>query len=198
MKEIIKNLREARTKTELLILQKDIEKQLDDLEKKELEIQCREDDLNEDALQTSSLVEYRSQSYASFYNTKLEKDKSILTISVAGLGFLITFINLSKLDVYAYIFLFLSSMSFMFCIYAVIKILDKNADYIISVVTDNDDFSDKELYLRKLDKRCIKSFYLGVFFAFCLGVYMSYLNNSTILIQEPQKSIQSSKIDNNQ
>ena len=63
------------------LLQKDKE-----LKIKESELAAMSDEAEEVELQTKFRVEYNSQSYASFYNTKLEKDKSILTLSVAGLG----------------------------------------------------------------------------------------------------------------
>ncbi|EJL6332770.1 hypothetical protein NMR63_003370 [Vibrio cholerae] len=46
--------------------------------------------LSEKEVEQLSGIEFQSQSYASFYNTTLEKDKSILTLSVAGIGFLLT------------------------------------------------------------------------------------------------------------
>ena len=47
-------------------------------------------------------VEFQSQSYASFYNTTMEKDKSILTLSVAGIGFLVTLLQLVESRMFAY------------------------------------------------------------------------------------------------
>ncbi|EGR3416582.1 hypothetical protein DMJ31_24205 [Vibrio parahaemolyticus] len=184
MEKIIQGLRSARSKTELLLAKREIEKQLKELMKREEKLEELSFEVDEDLLGQASLVEYRSQGYASFYNTRLEKDKSILTISVAGLGFLITFLNLTTLDNLSYVLLLISSMCFLFCIYTVIKIFDKNADYIISVVTDDDSFAEKEIYLRKLDKRSINAFYIGILLSFVLGLYTSYSNKEIELSKE--------------
>ncbi|TOF73932.1 hypothetical protein, partial [Vibrio parahaemolyticus] len=53
-------------------------------------------ELPEKQVQQLENIEFKSQSYASFYNTTLEKDKSILTLSVAGIGFLLTLLQLVK------------------------------------------------------------------------------------------------------
>lgn len=54
-----------------------------------------ENSISDQDLQRLYAVEFKSQSYSSFYNTTMEKDKSILTLSVAGIGFLITLLKLS-------------------------------------------------------------------------------------------------------
>lgn len=184
MDKIIQDLRSARTKTELLLAKQEIEKQLKGLEEREKKLEQLSLEVDEDLLGQASLIEYRSQGYASFYNTRLEKDKSILTISVAGLGFLITFLNLTTLDKISYSLLLLSSICFLFCIYTVIVIFDKNADYIISVVTDDDSFAEKEINLRKLDKRSINAFYIGILLSFVLGLYASYSNKEIVVSKQ--------------
>lgn len=128
-------------------------------------------------LQSKFRVEYNSQSYASFYNTKIEKDKSILTLSVAGLGFLVTFINFTEnLKLYEFILFIISAVCFMICIYKIINIFDKNAEYIILLTTDAEGIDDKEIELKRLDQWAIKSFYLGLVMAFTLGMCTSLTN----------------------
>lgn len=52
--------------------------------------------LSDKEVEQLSAIEFQSQSYSSFYNTTMEKDKSILTLSVAGMGFLLTLLQLAK------------------------------------------------------------------------------------------------------
>ncbi|EGR1768229.1 hypothetical protein RII68_003575 [Vibrio parahaemolyticus] len=174
MQEIIKKLRESRDKSELLRIRIELDNQLKQLEQQKSQIEEDYVQLEADKIEVAKYVEFNSQSYASFYNTKLEKDKSILTLSVAGLGFLITFTNFAeKLGTFAYIAFLLAALAYLFCVFNVITIFEKNALYIIEVTTDSDKVGELEVQLRKHDKRAIYSFYLGILLSFVLGISTS-------------------------
>lgn len=174
MQEIIEQLRESRNKSELLRIRRELEKQLQLIEQQKSQIEDDFAQLENEKIQIAKYVEFNSQSYASFYNTKLEKDKSILTLSVAGLGFLITFTNFAeKLDSYSYIVFLLAALAYLFCVFNVITIFEKNAIYLIEVTTDSDKANELELQLRKHDKRAIYSFYFGILLSFMLGISTS-------------------------
>lgn len=118
-------------------------------------------------------VEFKSQSYASFYNTKMEKDKSILALSVAGLGFLITLLKLSDtLSIYDMSFFALATVSFLTAIYSIITVFEKNAEFIIDLV-QNKDIEVKQHVLSTLDNRAIVAFYLAIVFSLLLGISTS-------------------------
>ena len=123
-------------------------------------------------------VEFYSQSYASFYNTTIEKDKSILAVSAAGIGFLITLINFSKeIVIYEYMIFLFAALAFVVTIFTIIHIFGKNADYIIAITTDSD--SDKiECYLKLVDNIATCAFGLGVVLSLILGATLSYQNIS--------------------
>ena len=170
MKEIIEKLRNAREATELHLLRSELQRFAKEIAEREKDLDKTKSDLTNETLNRSYAVEFNSQSYASFYNTKIEKDKSILTLSVAGLGFLITFTSLAEsLNVYLYSMFLLAAISFMVCIYLIVKIFDENAEYIIQLVTDNPEHEAREVKLRKLDRIAIRSFYLGMLISFCIG-----------------------------
>ena len=174
MQEIIEQLRKSRNKSELLRIRREIDQQLQQLEKQKLQIEDDYAQLETEKIEVAKYVEFNSQSYASFYNTKLEKDKSILTLSVAGLGFLITFTNFAeKLGAFAYFAFLFAALAYLFCVFNVITIFEKNALYIIEVTTDSDKASELEVQLRKHDKRAIYSFYLGILLSFVLGISTS-------------------------
>ncbi|EEY99103.1 hypothetical protein VOA_001452 [Vibrio sp. RC586] len=174
MQEIIEQLRESRSKSELLRIRRELDQQLQQLEQQKSKIEDDYVQLETDKIEVAKYVEFNSQSYASFYNTKLEKDKSILTLSVAGLGFLITFTNFAeKLGTFAYVAFILAALAYLFCVFNVITIFEKNALYIIEVTTDSDKASELEVQLRKHDKRAIYSFYLGILLSFVLGISTS-------------------------
>lgn len=138
--------------------------------------------ISDEDLNRLFLVEYKSQSYASFYNTSMEKDKSILTLSVAGIGFLVTLLNLSKTINYIDFSLFiLAAISFLVSIYCVITLFGKNADYIVDL-TQGRDIALKEYRLQQLDKWAIRSFYLAIIVSIILGV-----STSTSLIKHEER-----------
>jgi uncharacterized membrane protein len=172
LQKIIEGLREARTKTELLLLRNELDKKLLEHNKKEKLFKEKEDALSKESYETSKSIEFHSQAYASFYNTRLEKDKSILTLSVAGLGFLITFTNFAYSLGYIEIAIFLlSACCYLACIYHVISIFDKNAIYIIALTTNDDETVGKlENTLASHDRWAIRLFYLGIVTSFILGL----------------------------
>lgn len=81
-------------------------------------------------------VEFRSQSYASYYNTIMEKDKSILTLSVAGIGFLITILQITEsISRYQFAFFAIAAFFYLISIFCMITIFSKNGDLIINMTT---------------------------------------------------------------
>lgn len=171
MQDIIHKLRETRNKTELLLLKHEIETKIIALEQQKQQIENEYSELESEKIQVAKLIEFNSQSYASFYNTKLEKDKSMLTLSVAGLGFLITFTNFtSKLGMFSFIAFIFSALAYIVCIFNVVSIFDKNALYIIEIINDSDQVEEIENKLKRQDKTAIFSFYIGILLSFVVGL----------------------------
>ncbi|MBL0679182.1 hypothetical protein [Aeromonas dhakensis] len=129
--------------------------------------------ITEEDIRRLSLVEFQSQSYASFYSTTMEKDKSILTLSVAGIGFLVTVLNLSKTINYIHYGLFVAAaLLFLISIYCILTIFDKNADFIVDI-TQKRDVTLKTHKLKVLDSWAIKTFYLAILISTLLGIATS-------------------------
>ncbi|MDH5925104.1 hypothetical protein L8S13_02245 [Vibrio lentus] len=172
MDDVVEKLRTARDKSELLRLKQEVQDKLAELKKKEEQIELDYDELDDDSENFAKRIEHMSQSYASFYNTTLEKDKSILTLSVAGLGFLVTFINIGGGPSYwLFALLALATISYMICISSVINIFGMNAKYIIALTTDKvEQYVKIEAKLKKLDKRAISSFYCGLLLSLLIGL----------------------------
>lgn len=125
--------------------------------------------MSDSEIDSLSYIEFRSQSYASFYNTTLEKDKSILTLSVAGIGFLVTALSLSKsITSIHYALFIIASLLFLISIYCILTIFDKNADFIVDLVQKKD-VKLKEEKLKKLDTWAIRTFYLAIIISTLLG-----------------------------
>lgn len=175
MKETIKRLKETREKSEVLRIKHELENKIIEIGKASEELDRKRAKLTEDELNRSYLIEFNSQSYASFYNTKIEKDKSILTLSVAGLGFLVTLGNISLTpNAFECILFAISSLCFLFCIYFILKIFDENAEYIIALTVDDNNHIEEENKLKKLDKYVKNLFYVAIFSSFILGLLTTF------------------------
>lgn len=136
--------------------------------------------ISEQDLQRLYAVEFKSQSYSSFYTTTMEKDKSILSLSVAGIGFLVTLLKLTdKLAIYDMVFFSLAALGFLLAIYFIVSLFGKNADFIVDLVQDKD-VTLKEHQLKQLDTWAIRAFYLGIVMSLLLGISTS----STLFIKK--------------
>jgi len=139
-------------------------------------------------LEKSKYVEFYSQSYASFYNTTMEKDKSILAVSAGGIGFLITLINFSQeIRIFEYILFLFASILFIIAIFIIIQKKKKNADYIIALTTESEDCDKKDCKLKILDKIATCAFVLGIVFSLVLGITLSYQNIKKEVITVSEK-----------
>ncbi|EJL6735746.1 hypothetical protein QNE44_001060 [Vibrio harveyi] len=131
------------------------------------------EELPQKQIQQLENIEFKSQSYASFYNTTLEKDKSILTLSVAGLGFLLALLQLVKNISYLEFACFLVAVvSYLVAIYCVITIFERNSTFIIDLVQGRD-VSIKQYQLDIFDKVAIRSFFLAIVMTVLLGALTS-------------------------
>ena len=94
-------------------------------------------------------VEFYSNSVNAWFNTKLERDKSILAISAGGLGLLITLLtafdvnNITELVIY-----FIAILCFMLAIILMVIIFNRNASYLSKL---NEGKADKDSVLTGLD-----------------------------------------------
>ena len=138
------------------------------------------DSISDQDLQRLYAVEFKSQSYSSFYTTTMEKDKSILALSVAGTGFLVTLLKLTdKLAIYDMVFFTLAALGFLLAIYFIVSLFGKNADFIVDLVQEKD-VTLKQHQLKQLDSWAIRAFYLGIVMSLLLGISTS----STLFIKE--------------
>lgn len=95
---------------------------------------------SENSLYNEKSVAYYTESVAAWYQTKLERDKSILTISAGAIGLMITlscsFLTGATFSWAAFILFLVSTILFAVTIVCSIKIFNKNADYIEHVLKE--------------------------------------------------------------
>lgn len=94
----------------------------------------------ENSLYNEKSVAYYTESVAAWYQTKLERDKSILTISAGTIGLMITlscsFLGDNSFSWAAFILFLISTIFFAVTIVCSIIIFNKNADYIEHVIKE--------------------------------------------------------------
>lgn len=98
----------------------------------------------------------------------MEKDKSILTLSAAGIGLLVTL--LTTVGPHSWIeaiFYALAFAGFTFSALTAVRIFDRNADYLLQLANDKDESDPR---LRSLDRRLLKGFLFGVAFTVLIAV----------------------------
>lgn len=105
-------------------------------------------------------VEYYSAAANAWFNTRIERDKSFLTISIAGIGWLTTLqtIHENKLGC----FLVVTYVCFLVCVISVLVILHKNSTHIEKVLSGEEQTSS---LLRALNYIASISFATAILFA---------------------------------
>ncbi|MDV2378846.1 hypothetical protein Q5N41_10660 [Vibrio cholerae] len=179
MSDIINKLRDVREKSELNRLKSELLKEQQRLEKWSNALNEREHCINEFSQYEARDVEYHSQSYAAFFGTRMEKDKSILTLAVVGIGYLATFANLGdeKLIGLELILFCVASLCFLVSIVIVIQVFKINGDYIIAVLNSARESQKKaELLSKRLkaaDRIVLGAFIFGLITTISLGYIAS-------------------------
>ena len=124
-------------------------------------------------------VAYYSAIVQGWINTRMERDKSLLTLSAAALGLLVTLLtSVGVKSILLAAFYALAIICFTCALITAIKIFRRNADYLekIAQEKDKENLKTEEVCLRKLDKLLYLSFIIGVVFALVIGV-ISAINN---------------------
>lgn len=112
-------------------------------------------------------IQNYSVQLTAWFNTKLEKDKSIITISSAAIGLLVTILTSKGISsLWQVSFYLLSFASFLVAIITAIDILDKNAEQIEKDLTAKGNINK---ILGRSDLIIKRAFYAGIIFTILLG-----------------------------
>lgn len=191
MQEIIENLKNSREENRLLLLSLELDKREQKLVQKEAELFKSIAKLSDEELYRSNLIEYNSQTYASFYNTRMEKDKTLLTLSIATLGFIITYIGSAFDTLYQTLLITFASGSLLYTSHTLIKIFDKNANYLIACTLSTSEPEQQKIILEKLDKRATRSFYCGTLLTIILSVISQQKKETDMTTKDQKKNNES-------
>ena len=113
-------------------------------------------------------IEFYSAAVTGWLHTRLEHDKSLLTLSAGGIGLLMTLLTTvgvtSKQELAFYL---LAMFSFLICLGSVLAIFKNNSSHIEDAIRGG---AIHSTLLGKLDNIAITAFMLGVAFTFIIGI----------------------------
>lgn len=122
-------------------------------------------------------VAFYSAVVAGWFNTRMERDKSLLTLSATGVGLLITLLkNFGAASVETRLTYIGAILSFCTCIIAVLCIFKRNATHLEEIIHSN---ATNDPLLEKLDFIALYSFGIGIIFSSAIGI-------SSAFSQEPK------------
>ena len=123
-------------------------------------------------------AEFYSQGVAAWFASALEHDKSLLTLSVAGIGFLISLAQTASMKTAiaspCMLALYVGSVvAFLACLIAVLSIFRRNKTHIQDILSGGD--RDDRL-LAVLDKFASLSFFAAMLVSALLGISVAFVN----------------------
>ena len=124
----------------------------------------------EEEHQKRELAHYAA-TVTAWYNTKMEHDKSLLTLSTAAVGVLITLVTKFPVSSYAAMNLFIVALSsFVLCLVAVLWIYKRNCTHLENLIQHNE---RNDPLLAVLDWASLATFLLGIILTSAFGILMA-------------------------
>ena len=123
--------------------------------------------MTSEEIENQKHVEFYASTVNAWFNTKLEHDKSLLTLSVGAIGFLVTILTSvgSSIELLT---LYLSAIfSFIICLIAVLVIFKLNSTYLTELL--NRTTSKSGQLLQNLDSIALITFGVGVLLTAIIG-----------------------------
>lgn len=117
-------------------------------------------------------------------NTRLERDKQLLGLSVTAIGLLVTLLRIVGVSsLLQFTFFSLALVAFLITVATIINILDKNSTHIENILNGSED--ERET-LKNLDKRAGISFIVGMVLIVIIGIHSAiiHLNQTRISMNQ--------------
>lgn len=122
-----------------------------------------------DEIDDQKRVEFYSAGLTAWYNTRLEHDKSLLTLSAGGIGLLVTLMTTVVVSSAESLVLYSCALlAFLICLASILVIFKKNADHLEEVICGTG--SQNDLVLSRLDSVGMWAFASGVGFSVVIGI----------------------------
>lgn len=119
-------------------------------------------------IQQNKEIEFYAAGAAAWYNTQLEHDKSLLTLSAGGVGILITLlVTIGVASADGLVLNITALLSFLVCIGAVLVIFRRNGPHLQGVLRDA---NHADPWLKGLDGLALITFGFGVLLSAVIGI----------------------------
>lgn len=133
-----------------------------------------------DNLQQKEYIEKEKAFYSAmvsaWINTRIERDKQLLTLSVTAIGVLVTLLRTISVSNFTQLILFSCTLlSFLITVISIIYILDRNALHIEKILSEN---QTQDEILIVLDKIAGFSFMIGIILVVIIGINSAAVNLS--------------------
>jgi hypothetical protein len=113
-------------------------------------------------------VHYYAAQANAWINTRMERDKSLLTLSAGGIGLLVTLLTTRGVEsIYALALYVLAILCFVVCLGFLIAILTLNSGYIEKVIQGT---AERSKPLRAFDNIALSCFCMGVILSLVIGL----------------------------
>lgn len=122
-----------------------------------------------ESVTTAQDIQFYAASITAWFNTALEHDKSILTLSAAGIGLLVTLLTTTGINSEMVLLFYMAAiLCFLLSITCVLLIYNRNKDHIVEAITSSN--SGQDIFLRELDRIVLIAFGAGVVFSVSIGI----------------------------
>lgn len=123
-------------------------------------------------------------------NTRMEKDKSILTLSVGGIGVLITLLSIVNNLAYWQILIFgLGITAFLISVICMLFIFGKNSSLIEAQIKEEKEDKKTNTLLATLDKVVMFMFLTGVIMSICIALTIGVMKIGENKVGDEDKKI---------
>ncbi|MGZ9273929.1 MAG: hypothetical protein ACXW34_04220 [Nitrospira sp.] len=146
--------------------------------------------MTQEDIDNQKRIEHYAASVNAWFNSSLEHDKSILTLSAGGIGLLFTLLTTVGLQFAEALVLYISAIaSFVVALISILTVFRRNQTYLAEILlkkrTDNDPV------LTRLDVTAKYAFGAGVLFTAIIGISAaihSYTLRENVMTNETKKS----------
>lgn len=129
-------------------------------------------------IENQKRVEYYSASVNAWFNTSLEHDKNLLTLSAGGIGLLLTLLTTVGLSSAEALVLYIGAIvSFVVALVAILIVFRRNRTHIEDILSGKSTSNDP--LLTKLDTTALWAFGIGVLFTAIIGLAAAIHSFST-------------------
>ncbi|WP_044280998.1 hypothetical protein [Caldithrix abyssi] len=116
---------------------------------------------------------YYQQIVQGWINTRMEKDKSLLTLSAGGIGLLITLLTTTKnLDIGIKYLYFSAIFLFIIVLISTITIFSLNSKYLENIINEKND--NNGTFLKFLDILSITCFIIAILISFIIAIVSTF------------------------